>query len=187
MSQRLWASAGGLGAIAAVLAVVLVAAVWVQSRQLALVDRAVRSSQDYSVLSIYQVEIEYLRLRDQWQRALAESPPDLNVLQLRYDVWVSRLGLARSQSLQTLLGNGDGYAGTLDSLDRFVAEADRWFGAKRVEDPDARVLTDLARKLDALEQIDGQTVMPCPAEGFYATEGLGVDEIRLAYILNKDI
>ena len=152
MSRRLWASAGGLGAISAVLAVVLVAAVWVQSRQLALVDRAVRSSQDYSVLSIYQVEIEYLRLRDQWQRALAESPPDLNVLQLRYDVWVSRLGLARSQSLQTLLGNGDGYAHTLDSLDRFVAEADRWFGAKRVEDPDARVLTDLARKLDALEQ-----------------------------------
>ncbi len=34
--------------------------------------------------------------------------------------------------------------------------------------------------------IDGQTVMPCPAEGFYATEGLGVDEIRLAYVLNKE-
>lgn len=34
--------------------------------------------------------------------------------------------------------------------------------------------------------IDGQTVMPCPAEGFYATKGLGVDEIRLAYVLNKD-
>ncbi|MPN36110.1 Aspartate aminotransferase [bioreactor metagenome] len=35
-------------------------------------------------------------------------------------------------------------------------------------------------------EIDGQTVMPCPAEGFYATKGLGVDEIRLAYVLNKD-
>ncbi|CEI73197.1 MULTISPECIES: pyridoxal phosphate-dependent aminotransferase [Romboutsia] len=34
--------------------------------------------------------------------------------------------------------------------------------------------------------IDGETVMPCPAEGFYATEGLGKDEIRLAYILNKE-
>jgi len=28
--------------------------------------------------------------------------------------------------------------------------------------------------------------MPCPGEGFYATEGLGVDEIRLAYVLKKE-
>lgn len=33
---------------------------------------------------------------------------------------------------------------------------------------------------------DGETVMTCPAEGFYATPGLGRDEVRLAYILNED-
>ena len=33
---------------------------------------------------------------------------------------------------------------------------------------------------------DGETVMACPAEGFYATPGLGRDEIRLAYILKKE-
>lgn len=33
--------------------------------------------------------------------------------------------------------------------------------------------------------IDGETVMPCPAAGFYSTDGLGIDEIRLAYVLNK--
>lgn len=33
---------------------------------------------------------------------------------------------------------------------------------------------------------NGETVMACPAEGFYATKGLGRDEIRLAYILNED-
>ena len=33
---------------------------------------------------------------------------------------------------------------------------------------------------------DGETVMACPAEGFYATPGLGKDEIRLAYILKED-
>ena len=31
----------------------------------------------------------------------------------------------------------------------------------------------------------GETVMACPAEGFYATPGLGKDEIRLAYILEE--
>lgn len=35
-------------------------------------------------------------------------------------------------------------------------------------------------------RLDGETVMAAPAEGFYATPGLGRDELRLAYILNKD-
>jgi len=32
---------------------------------------------------------------------------------------------------------------------------------------------------------DNKTVMFAPAQGFYATEGLGIDEIRIAYILNQ--
>ncbi|PAT02272.1 aspartate aminotransferase [Candidatus Izimaplasma bacterium ZiA1] len=34
--------------------------------------------------------------------------------------------------------------------------------------------------------VDGQTVMLSPAEGFYATEGLGKDEVRIAYVLNSE-
>lgn len=34
--------------------------------------------------------------------------------------------------------------------------------------------------------IDGETVMAAPAEGFYATPGMGKDELRLAYILCKE-
>jgi aspartate aminotransferase len=33
---------------------------------------------------------------------------------------------------------------------------------------------------------DGQTVMLAPATGFYATPGLGKQEVRLAYVLNRD-
>lgn len=38
-----------------------------------------------------------------------------------------------------------------------------------------------------LEEFDdnGETVMFAPAEGFYATEGLGQDEMRIAYVLNQ--
>lgn len=35
-------------------------------------------------------------------------------------------------------------------------------------------------------EVDGETVMVCPAEGFYTTKGLGKSEIRLAYILNEN-
>ncbi len=34
--------------------------------------------------------------------------------------------------------------------------------------------------------LDNETVMAAPAEGFYATPGLGRNELRLAYILNKE-
>ena len=33
---------------------------------------------------------------------------------------------------------------------------------------------------------NGETVMAAPADGFYATEGLGKDEIRIAYVLEPD-
>ncbi|OPL08416.1 MAG: aspartate aminotransferase [delta proteobacterium ML8_F1] len=35
-------------------------------------------------------------------------------------------------------------------------------------------------------QYNNATVMMAPAEGFYATPGLGVDEVRIAYVLNED-
>jgi aspartate aminotransferase len=34
--------------------------------------------------------------------------------------------------------------------------------------------------------LDGETVMFAPASGFYATRGLGLDEIRIAYVLNVE-
>jgi aspartate aminotransferase len=39
-----------------------------------------------------------------------------------------------------------------------------------------------------LEEFDhnGKTVMMAPAAGFYATEGLGMNEVRFAYVLNTD-
>ena len=34
--------------------------------------------------------------------------------------------------------------------------------------------------------VDGETVMVAPAAGFYATKGLGKNQIRIAYVLDKD-
>ena len=35
-------------------------------------------------------------------------------------------------------------------------------------------------------ELDGETVLVAPLEGFYATAGLGRDEIRLCYALEKE-
>src|SRR5262249_3910941 len=45
---------------------------------------------------------------------------------------------------------------------------------------------DFARFLLSDFQHEGATVMVAPAEGFYATPGLGRDEVRIAYVLNCD-
>jgi len=44
---------------------------------------------------------------------------------------------------------------------------------------------DFVRWLLTDYSLDNETVMVAPAEGFYATEGMGRDEVRLAYILNE--
>ncbi|MNT84195.1 aspartate aminotransferase [compost metagenome] len=33
---------------------------------------------------------------------------------------------------------------------------------------------------------NNETVMMAPATGFYSTEGAGINEVRLAYVLNQD-
>jgi aspartate aminotransferase len=45
---------------------------------------------------------------------------------------------------------------------------------------------DFARFLLSEFQSDGATVMVAPAEGFYATPGLGRNEVRIAYVLNQE-
>jgi aspartate aminotransferase len=45
---------------------------------------------------------------------------------------------------------------------------------------------DFARFLLTDFQKDGATVMVAPAEGFYATPGLGASEVRIAYVLKED-
>ena len=150
VARRGWRRIDGLGLVAGVLLLVLVAAVLVQSRQLALVERAVRSGEDYAVLSIYQVEIEYLRLREEWQRALVDPQVDAGELQLRYDVWVSRVGLARTPSLRRILEDSPAYAQTLQALERFIRDADRLLGPGTTGAPDRAALAALMPALDAL-------------------------------------
>jgi aspartate aminotransferase len=35
-------------------------------------------------------------------------------------------------------------------------------------------------------QLDNETVMVAPAQGFYSTPGKGVDEVRIAYVLKEE-
>ena len=45
---------------------------------------------------------------------------------------------------------------------------------------------DFCRFLLESFELDGETVMLAPASGFYATPGLGKDEVRIAYVLDRE-
>jgi two-component system, sensor histidine kinase len=139
----------GLSALALVLA--LLAAVLVQARQFSLLSHALRSGDDYAVLSVYQAEAEYLRLREQWRLAADERQAiDTTALRLRYDIWVSRVALLQSQRPQTLINQDPDHAQTLSQIEGFITAADRALGAQATTTLDHRLVNELLPPLLAL-------------------------------------
>jgi signal transduction histidine kinase/DNA-binding NarL/FixJ family response regulator len=135
--------AGGLHVIGAVLVMVLAAAVWVQWRQLSLSQQALRTSEGYGVLSVYQLEYEYLRLVDAWHQELAGRAERPGALRLRYDLWVSRIALARTPSLQRLTQDDAGVLESLTRIQRFVQRTDSLWG-EATEPPPGLLESQLA-------------------------------------------
>ena len=143
--------ASWLGVIGAGLGLVLLAVGVVQWRQLTLLEQAVRSNDDYVVLQVYQAEAEYLRLREQWQRALDERQPiDGAALLLRYEIWVSRVELLHNKSTRELLGSAPGFDEVLKRADEFIARADTLFTGPADAPPPRTELAALDGELQSL-------------------------------------
>ena len=86
--------------------------------------------------------------------------------------------------VQEYAGRRDQLRKSLDAIDGVVCPAVNGAFYSMV-----RLPVDSAEKfcrwmLEEFEH-EGATVMMAPGEGFYATPGLGVDEVRIAYVLNQ--
>lgn len=145
MRLSVWFSITGLLLLATVLA-----AAFVQARQYALLNLTVQRQDDYLALNLYQVEIEYLRLREQLRKEV--QAPGSAALQLRYDIFVSRVALMHSDRAQRLLAYGDDAEAVMQTLDRFVQRADLYLGSE----PRGPLSEQAAGALlSALESLDG--------------------------------
>jgi hypothetical protein len=141
------------GIVGVLLALALAAVAVVQTRQSSVLRQAVVYQDDYVALSLYQIEIEYLRLREQWARALSrDGAIEREPLQLRYDIWVSRVDLLRNERAARLMVGSDGYRGTLDLMLAFVERADRLLGPQPSRPLDRAALLELEPALLALGQ-----------------------------------
>ena len=146
IAARLWVRLLG-----AALLLVLVAVGAVQWRQYRLFDGISHYQNDALGWSFAQLETEQLRLRNQLQIALDESvPPDPALLQLRYDIFVSRVGLVDHARAAESMRDQAPYRPAIEQVHAFIAQADRSLGSTPEAPPSRAVLGDLLVRLDRL-------------------------------------
>ena len=141
-----WFGITGLLLLATVLA-----AAFVQVRQHALLSQAVQYQDDYLVLSLYQVQVEYLRLREQLHQEV-DRPASASGLQLRYDIFVSRVSLLGSDRAQRLLAAGDVSKRLLRDVDSFIRRADIYLGSETRASLSPQAANALLTELQALDE-----------------------------------
>ena len=125
----------------------------VQWRQLRLLNSTVLYDSDNIVWSFYQVDHELTRLR----HALADAARDpahmdRESLQLRYDVFVSRLSQIEPARTAPHFPSAPIQTDMVARLRGFVADADAYFGPSPVQALDATGLRWLGGRLDSMSQ-----------------------------------
>jgi len=111
-----------------VLLATLLAAIFVQIRQQALLELTIRDQDDYTVISLHQLEIEYLRLREALQAAAQPDVLGQGDVQLRYDIFLSRVSLLDAPRAQRLLAGIEGAAPARRAIDAFNSRAEVYLG-----------------------------------------------------------
>lgn len=146
-----WPLFSWLGTIGIGLVLALAAAIFSQVRQQSLLEHETRRGENDPVLLVYQAELEYLRLREQWRRALDErGAPDAAALRLRYETWVSRVQLLGGQRAERIVRSPEEWGATMAQLSGFIAAADPGIGGSQGRIPDRATLAALAPALEDL-------------------------------------
>jgi two-component system, sensor histidine kinase len=115
-------------AAALALLLALAAVGWTQWRQHRLLDSTVQYQNDYLQISLAQLQIEYLRLHGALQTAAQAAVPDRNAVQLRYDIFVSRVDLFASGRIERIVTDAAEVQRVLGGVRAFIAQADRTLG-----------------------------------------------------------
>ncbi|MFM2065910.1 MAG: hypothetical protein RLZZ584_819 [Pseudomonadota bacterium] len=122
-------------AVAALLLVLMLAGVgWLQTRSLGLLNGAVLYEGDNLLWSFYQLDSEYLRVRELLRVIAVNGDPqgaksDTGALRERYEIFVSRISLIEPERMRHVMPVLEGQEQVLHSLQAFVARADPLLGA----------------------------------------------------------
>lgn len=122
--QNRWLLITGLGLVLAFAAIA-----WVQWRQVVLLSATVRHEGDNLVWSFYQLESEFLQLRDRLRDAQAQPGADADEqVRLRFELFASRLPLVAPERVVTLAEMGPDLAPTWALLQDFIRRHEGMLG-----------------------------------------------------------
>jgi signal transduction histidine kinase/CheY-like chemotaxis protein len=137
--------------VGGVLALVLLAVGYVQWRQFKLLDTAASYQSDALGWSFSQLETEQLRLRNEFQRSIDDAGPSrTDSIQLRYDIFVSRVGLVDHARAARIMADEAAYPLAMAKVRAFVSRADRYLGEGSVQPLDKAAVASLLAQLDTL-------------------------------------
>jgi signal transduction histidine kinase/FixJ family two-component response regulator/HPt (histidine-containing phosphotransfer) domain-containing protein len=141
-----------LGLVSFGLVLALLAVILIQARQFSVVRETLATGTEFGILTVFEGETEFLRLRQQWHLAADDREPlDATALREHYDLWVDRIALLRSKRAQRLFGDDPAYGTLLEQLDAFIAKADRALGAHAQAEPDRAFVLAMTSPLQALD------------------------------------
>ena len=144
--RRVW-----LFAVIGVLALVVLAVAYVQWRQYKLLDTASHYQNDALGWSFSQLETEQLRLRSELQRYLADPQHQgADKVQLRYDIFVSRIGLVDHPRAAGIMQDQSAYQPAMAQVRAFIKQADVVLGQPPTEALNAVNGQQLMVQLEAL-------------------------------------
>ena len=102
---------------------------WVQWRQSSLMSEAMLVSGDNLAHFLYQADNEYLRLRETWPNdARSAQAVRAETLQLRYDIFVSRIEVLRNALKGRPAGSDADVIEAVRQAEVFIAQADKVLG-----------------------------------------------------------
>ena len=166
--------------VAACVIVVLMGVVaWAQWRQGHLMTQAMMQRGDNLAHFLYQADIEYIRLRERWPRTRADhDAAAAEALQLRYDIFVSRIEVLRNAMKGRPTGDAVDVMKALAEADAFIAKADQVLGPGRPL-PAFALLQDLREPLLAMDtSLRGLTMEAARIVAAHATR---VSEVSQAH------
>ena len=144
--RRAW-----LAWLVAALVLVLAAITYVQWRQFKLLDSASHFQNEALGWSFSQLETEQLRLRNEMQSHLDDPAlHGLPALRLRYDIFVSRIGLVDHARAARIMAQQAAYGPAIAKVQAFVREADHWFAEKPLMPLNRDAVVHLLPMLDEL-------------------------------------
>ena len=141
-----------LALIGGVLMLALAGVAWLQSQSIQLLNATVVYKGDNAVWGIFQFESEYLRVRRLLEVVAADPTPEQReMLQQRYEIFVSRVRLVDPERTSDVMRALPAQRRVIDAVNGFVAYADPYLsqGGERV--PDRQEWRQLVERFAVLE------------------------------------